>query len=544
MSQVVINFLQPTAANGATPTTEVLSTDPRVFDFEISQNAQNYYQYELDQVLSGLNAEIVPNTGAAPVAITDATTLSQLTNGQIIFSGTAPTAAQVTQISNAINYLNNWSQMIQVNSSGYQTQAYGTSGTTLGAGLTVLQTDSNGNLEYPDSNSSTGFSINPWADTTPPANTQYITYTNAQKQPLNPPILNFIPGDAAASGSSTLDTTMDQYMATAVDQLIRTMRAAGWDPIADPTGAASNAQAVLASLVGPNSAVFNLQSILTQAASAGAQASIIGQAVSTQSSSIQQVLMVDYVSTGNQILFNEMQQLQSAVNINQQALSYLNSLQDLMNQKSPQQFIMQLQDLNNVNINSSNPQAQFTQFEQDSYNQSLQTISLIGAQNSAAYQAYFNQLAGGSASSTNPLAAGAFYSLQSATNKIANYSVHGILNNLSYLIQQVGAAGGSSAAGGLLNALNQVKDDFKGLVSANSTTALETWIQDTQASDPGGFQQDLSNAVTSSQSFNDTERENLREVMFVYEEFYKSASDMLNSLDTLIKKMADAISGH
>jgi hypothetical protein len=205
---------------------------------------------------------------------------------------------------------------------------------------------------------------------------------------------------------------------------------------------------------------------------------------------------------------------------------------------------MQLQDLNNVNFNTSNPQASFTQFEQDTYNQSLATISNLGAQNSATYAAYFQKLAGGPSATLNAstvLAAGAFASLSAAVNTVASYSVRQIIANLAYLMQQIGAQGGASVGGGLIQALRQVKSDFSGLMGANSTTAIQTWIQDTQPQDPGGFQQNLSNAVTSSQSFNDTERENLREVMFVYEEFYKSATGMLSSLDTLLKKMADAI---
>ena len=100
--------------------------------------------------------------------------------------------------------------------------------------------------------------------------------------------------------------------------------------------------------------------------------------------------MVDYVESGNQILFNQMDQLQSAVNLNQNILSYLNSLQDLMNQKTPQDFLLQLQ-----NLNSASPN--YSQFESSTYgNQILGTtpqfteaqlanyISILNIQNAGA----------------------------------------------------------------------------------------------------------------------------------------------------------------
>ena len=60
--------------------------------------------------------------------------------------------------------------------------------------------------------------------------------------------------------------------------------------------------------------------------------------------------MVDYIATGNEVLYNQMTNLQNAINLNQNVLSYLNSLQDLMNQKTASQFLMQL-----TSLNSSSP---------------------------------------------------------------------------------------------------------------------------------------------------------------------------------------------
>ncbi|MCE5294288.1 MAG: hypothetical protein LLF94_06705 [Chlamydiales bacterium] len=489
MTQILVNFLQPNTTNST-----VLATDPRIFDFEISEDAQTYYNYQMVQILTGLGAQIVDSAGTA-----HAVTMANLNSGTIVFNG--PTSA--TTVSDAINLLNNWSKMKSVNSSNFQTYSYGSFGTTTLQG---------------------------------PTEAVNTTGTIASGTPAN---VLVPPPDG--SGVTSLTTTMDQYMAQGLDKLIRTLRAAGWDPISDPTNSA-NAQAAIAKVTAiSTSSVYNVAGVLHQAISAAAQTHLIGNAARTDSMSIQQVLMVDYVSRGNEILFNEMQALKSAIDINQTALSYLNSLQDLMNQKDPQKFVMSLTDLNNVNINSSNPQSQYDTFEKNTYDQSLGTISRLGVENSATYQDYFNHLSAGSIGSTSPLDAQVFAALNTAANQVASYSVTTIITNLNYLASQITAQGGGSASSGLVQALNKVKSDFVALQSTNQSTAIQKWIQDTQTSDPGSFQRDLSNAIVSSQSFNDTERENLREVMFVFEEFYKSATGLLSRLTQLIEKMADGI---
>ncbi len=506
MTQIVVNFLQPNDVNST-----VLDTDPRIFDFEISKDAQSYYNYELTQVLLGLGAQIQDANG-----VLHPPTPTTLNAGTIVFGG--PTSAQT--VSDAINLLNNWSKMKLINTQGFQTYSFGNFGTNTDAEGTIIP--NTGTLAPP---------VSQFVITSDP-NDSSISTTN--------PKVIMVPADAVNSGIAQLDTTMDQYMAQGLDKLIRTLRAAGWDPIGDPTNSA-NAQAAITNVTGANATVYGLANILQQAISAAAQTHLAGKAALSDSMSIQQVLMVDYVSRGNEILFNEMQQLKSAVDINQQALSYLNSLQDLMNQKDPQKFIMQLQLLNNVNINTSSPQSQFDSFEKATYDQSLATLTRISSETPAGYQAYFNNLATGAAIPDNAqLAASSFDDLSTAGKSIAAYSASTITANLTYLVQQISAMGGSPA-NGLVLALNKINSDFQGLVTQDPANALKNWIQDTQTADPGGFQRNLSNAIVSSQSFNDTERENLREVMFVFEEFYKSATGLLSRLTQLIEKMADGI---
>ena len=167
--------------------------------------------------------------------------------------------------------------------------------------------------------------------------------------------------------------TMDRYMAADVDKLIRTFRAGGYDPVTNnflTSGATFSS--VADNLFVTNASLYDVNGTLSDALNVAAQ-SRISTDVWTQSQSIQQLLMVDYISRGNELLYSEMSQLNDAINVNQNALSYLNSLQDLMNQKDPQHFVMALQDLSgDVGGDTSTT---YSDFEKATFNQELQNVA-------------------------------------------------------------------------------------------------------------------------------------------------------------------------
>ena len=361
MSQTVVNFL---TASQTSPTNVNLVTDPRIFNFEIDQTAQLYYTQQMQALQSDLST--VP-----------------------------PTAATLQDISNILNNLNNWSGMISVQSNVPVINPV----TLVITGYTTAQTYSvDGNIEPVTANG-----------------TVVPIVFNSSGQP----VLN-ANGAATLSGATTpefiasdgtvLTSTMNQYMAQDLDQIIRTFRSAGWDPTENPVGSAfynaTTAQNAITTIQG-SPAVYGLldftdpttgatdSGLITQALKAAASANIIGQESATQSNNIQQLLMVGYIATGNQILSNQLSQLQNAINTNQSVLSYLNALQDLMNQKSPQQFILQLQLLNN--LGSQDPSTQLSNvnnFENQSYNQAINVVSKINGSSPTAIKDYLNAAAG------------------------------------------------------------------------------------------------------------------------------------------------------
>ncbi len=264
-NQTMVTFLTQTS-----PTDQPV-TQQRVFDFEITREAQTYYENQMSIIQYALldGRAWDPTTGVG---------------------GTLTPQESLDAVRAAIAALNSWSQYKYVDANGMQQET--------------------------------------WDPATAP-------FTTA--------------------------STMSRYMAQGLDTLIRTMNAAGINPLQVLPDYPSwgTALVTIRSDDLSTSPIYNIRSVLSTALSAAANAVIAGDS-STQSQSIQQLLMVDYVASGNEILYGEMNQLQTAVNLNQQILSYLNSLQDLMNQKDPQHFLMNLQQLNSTSPN-------YAQFEKETF---------------------------------------------------------------------------------------------------------------------------------------------------------------------------------
>ena len=471
MTQTVVNFLVTQGSQ------QVL--DPRVFDFEISTDAQTYYTQLMNEINSiysrgvdVLDANGNPIPGTAP--------------------GGPPTQQELATISQDLNILNSWSQSIEVNSSGQQ--------------------------------------VTNWNALFNPNNDPTITADNAFEPP--------------GSTMTPIASTMTSDMASSLDEILRTLTAAGWNPIASPNDLTAAAQTFGALQSDSGQSVYGFSNLLSTALASATNAPLVDDA-NTGSMSLQQVLMVDYVSTGNQILYNQMGDLQSAININQSVLSYLNSLQDLMNQKDPQQFVLQLQSLSTLAVDDP---IDYSTFESQTFNQ---TLGAVPSFTQADLASYVDQLTGTPADpGSDPLIQGTFEQLNSSESPTPppadndpvtatiNYSVQRIINNLQFLENQINTqtVGGGS---GLVSAVKTVEDDFQSLVTNNN--GIAAWVQDSTAGSEGNYQNDLNQAIVASQSFNDTQREQLSSVMFTFEEFYKSAMSLLTNLSQLIQKMADGI---
>lgn len=83
--------------------------------------------------------------------------------------------------------------------------------------------------------------------------------------------------------------------------------------------------------------------------------------------------------------------------------------------------------------------------------------------------------------------------------------------------------------------------------TANSVGAI-AWIIDKYnlvasagVASSGLIQQHLTNAITAGQALNTTQTESVRNFLYLFEEYYKSASAVLQAISQIIQKMADGI---
>jgi hypothetical protein len=361
-------------------------------------------------------------------------------------------------------------------------------------------------------------SLNAWAKlkSINMTNNQTVTRFNTKSPPSAPVNNAYDPAldTSIATGmiSGILTTTMDRSMAQALENINRLL---GSSVVLEQKYSTDNfnpGTTLVGNVLKFGDALFHLTDRLDAALNATATTRIVG--VSTSGAqSIQEILMVDYVSLGNQLIFDEMSKLREAINNNQGALGFLNSLQDLMNQKNPTAFQLKLQNLLS-NLSTSGGTAHDT-FEKDTFDQILGTAANF--------------------SGSPPLPSATPGVTQLYSDILSNSPLaprDRVISKISITIGQVAGVGGAE---NLLSTLNIIKTDLQGAPN------LETYVQDFSGGATQDFQRHINDAITASQSFNDTQREELQRVMFVYEEFYKSSTGLLSRLTQLIEKIASYI---
>ena len=78
---------------------------------------------------------------------------------------------------------------------------------------------------------------------------------------------------------------------------------------------------------------------------------------------------------------------------------------------------------------------------------------------------------------------------------------------------------------------------------------MEKWVVDNYnvhgsgaAGSAGSLQNNLTFAITAAQSLNDTQKEKVRRFLFIFQEYYQSASAILSKLSQIISQIAQKIS--
>lgn len=101
--------------------------------------------------------------------------------------------------------------------------------------------------------------------------------------------------------------------------------------------------------------------------------------------------------------------------------------------------------------------------------------------------------------------------------------------------------------------INDISNAFKNLTATSSPdqlkAAVSKWILDNQdqragagsSNDAGAIQDRITQAIKAAQSLNDTEKENVRNYQFVFQQFYQSAATVLQKVTQIVEKLAQGI---
>lgn len=124
-------------------------------------------------------------------------------------------------------------------------------------------------------------------------------------------------------------------------------------------------------------------------------------------------------------------------------------------------------------------------------------------------------------------------------------------------LEQISPDNSRSVEGTLANFIykvcNDISNAFKNLTTTSSPdqlkAAVSKWILDNQdqkagagsSNDAGAIQDRITQAIKAAQSLNDTEKENVRNYQFVFQQFYQSAATVLQKVTQIVEKLAQGI---
>lgn len=256
--------------------------------------------------------------------------------------------------------------------------------------------------------------------------------------------------------------------------------------------------------------------------------------------SLQSIIEIDYVQTGNQIISQNMANLKSALNVTQDVLNYLADLQNLHNQ---------------ITTKTSTFNFCYSRGGVDVPNEANGPSAWSPGYQQAA-SAFFNtpvtpvilpSIAPGSSGF-----ASAYLKLVSIRDSLSAQ-----LQKLSAITSASDRSNTTSLYGRLTQVLNDIKNSFKtpdgqpitaSTPPGQASAGFRKWMLDnysafnsSDAGSSGQFQQNITFAITSAQNLNDTQKETVRNYLFVFEEYYKSASSALQAISQIIQKMAQNI---
>jgi len=345
-------------------------------------------------------------------------------------------------------------------------------------------------------------------------------------------------GIVNGSGASTFVSYLNADMAQDLDNVMRTLNVVGLPP--PPSIALSDTEKVQLIKEWQSLSGFGFNTIINSAISRVDTFTTVDptthQVIVVHPSSgrtLQSMLELEYIRTSNDMLTTNLNSLQSALDITGGIVDVLTSLQNLANQQSvttKNPFVMPTAtDLATFKkLYSAAASAYFTQL--------FPQANLLG---SAAGQLYGLKLALGSKLALLPSGA---YAAAAPAGTLAN-SIYKVLKDISDQFVATSQMVPNPNFANLYQTNLPLFNQYYSLsaynwVSDGQTTAITTSGAQGKM---GAIQGNLAAAISNTENLNETQRDDVRRYLYIFQEFYKSASTMLQLITDAIQKMGKNI---
>ncbi|SPJ31852.1 hypothetical protein [Candidatus Protochlamydia amoebophila] len=338
------------------------------------------------------------------------------------------------------------------------------------------------------------------------------------------------------NGTDTYQSFMNQAMVTPLNDIMKTLSIVGIPP--DPNAGPLSDSAKIATLMGwkslpnfqidvlgPLNAALSIQleayqyTVNIENPGTGIISTLT--VLASPGRSLQSMLELEYIGAGNTQMAGKMADLEQALSLSQQILTTLTGIQNISNQ---------IQVYNKIPFRLPNTA------DLDDYKKQYKKQA----------SAYFAQIF----PTAEPVA--------DSAQKLLNLKQ--TLWDQMVALEAANPTSGRNVTGSLANAVYKVVQDISAafvgvdLTAANAQDQLfasvKKWIMDNQDvriddagsnKNAGAIQDRLASAMTTAQNLEESQREDVRRYLLLFQEFYKSAMSMIQLLGTIFDKINKGI---
>ena len=268
------------------------------------------------------------------------------------------------------------------------------------------------------------------------------------------------------------------------------------------------------------------------------------------STTLQALVQLEYVQNGNNQIYNQLSSLNQAMTATQQALTLLENLQLVKNRATVIQNITTALSAWGAGTPIGNPLAQ----NQPSIVSLLLAITKVGTNSAKFLPGIYRNTTTGEVGQLKITSDATFASDLISQGPALITQLQQTISSLSILIPS--GTNPPSLVDQLTTILNDIQTGQPGVANQTIQQKFAWWLLDNYNNgaasvsvpgigtmsnfsniNSGNYQRDLISATTSAQTLNSSQNTQLQQTVFIFQEFYKSASDILQSINNILTQM-------